>query len=246
MATGIGSGYRVRVLVLVLDSATPAITAALVRIDVVADVVAGRVELVAQRRVVDARAHGELLAPEIGEVLQAGGTGPRELAAIVAGVGPGPFTGLRVGLVTAKAMSHALGIPTYGVCSLDAIGAAATAEPAPVLVATDARRREVYWALYSGGRRVEGPAVAVPAEVAARAAQAGIRKAYGDGAHRYAEALGREAVEVVDEPRYPPADALAALAADRVRGGAPSEPLTPLYLRRPDATPAAERKPVLQ
>jgi tRNA threonylcarbamoyl adenosine modification protein YeaZ len=152
-------------------------------------------------------------------------------------------------------MGHALGIPTYGVCSLDAIGTAA-ADPAagpagpagldpagPILVATDARRREVYWALYSGGRRVDGPAVAVPAEVAVRAAQAGVRKAYGDGAHRYAEVLG---VEVVDEPRYPPADRLAALAADRIRGGAPSEPLTPLYLRRPDATPAPERKPVLR
>jgi len=224
------------VLVLVLDSATPAITAALVRI------AGGGVDVIAHRRAVDARAHGELLAPEIDEALRAGGIHPKELAAIVAGVGPGPFTGLRVGLVTAAALGQALAIPTYGVCSLDAIGFGA-AGAGPILVATDARRREVYWAIYTDGRRVEGPAVGPPAEVAVRAAQAGVQQAYGDGAHRYAEALG---VDVAGEPRYPPAEALAALAAERVRTGAPSEPLTPLYLRRPDTAPPAERKAVLQ
>jgi tRNA threonylcarbamoyl adenosine modification protein YeaZ len=221
------------VLVLVLDTATPAVTAAL------AGIAGDRVDVVAKRRTVDARAHGELLTPQVDEVLRAGGIDPHGLAAIVAGVGPGPFTGLRVGLVTAAAFGHALGIPTYGVCSLDAIGAAVAAEPAPVLVATDARRREVYWALYQGGNRIEGPSVGPPAAGASRAAEAGARLGYGDGVHRYAEALG---VEAADESRYPPADMLAALAADRVRQKAPTEPLTPLYLRRPDATPAARRK----
>ena len=122
-------------LVLALDTATPASTAALV--EVTADGLRG----VAERRSVDPRAHGERLAPEIAAILADHGARPRELAAIVAGTGPGPFTGLRVGLATAASMAQALGIPTYGVCSLDGLGRAAG--PGRVLVATDARRREV-------------------------------------------------------------------------------------------------------
>src|SRR4051812_37296571 len=104
-----------------------------------------RLELVAESIVVDARAHGEQLAPGIAAVLAEAGVRPRDLAAIVAGLGPGPFTGLRVGLVTAGVLGDTLGIPSYGVCSLDGLGAGTTGE---VLVATDARRKEVYWAAY--------------------------------------------------------------------------------------------------
>jgi tRNA threonylcarbamoyl adenosine modification protein YeaZ len=152
------------VLVLALDTATPASTAALV--EVTADVI----EVVAERRTVDARAHGERLAPEIAAVLADAGARPADLGAIVAGLGPGPFTGLRVGLVTAAAMGHALDIPTYGVCSLDALGRAAG--PGRVLVATDARRREVYYATYTDGVRETGPDVAPPADVAGALARA--------------------------------------------------------------------------
>ena len=117
----------------------------------------------AERRTVDPRAHGELLAPaDRGRSSTKPGVRPADLAAIVAGLGPGPFTGLRVGLVTAASMGQALGIPTYGVCSLDALGRAAG--PGRVLVATDARRREVYWATYLDGVRVTGPDVAKPAD----------------------------------------------------------------------------------
>lgn len=224
-------------LVLVVDSSTPAVTAALVEVS--AQGVAPR----AERRTVDARAHGELLAPQIDAVLAEAGARPTELAAIVAGLGPGPFTGLRVGLVTAATMGQVLGIPTYGVCSLDAIGhPAACGEP--VLAATDARRREIYWAVYdAAGQRLTGPSVDVPAEVAGRARDFQVSAAVGDGAHRYAEALG---LPVRAEPRYPSAQALALLAAERVRAGAPGEPLTPLYLRRPDAVAAAGYKSVLK
>ena len=97
---------------------------------------------------VDARAHGELLAPGIEWVLAEGGVRPADLTAIVAGLGPGPFTGLRVGLVTAASMGQALAVPTYGVCSLDGIGALTSDV---TLVATDARRKEVYWAVYDRG-----------------------------------------------------------------------------------------------
>lgn len=219
-------------LVLVLDTATPAVTAALVRLPA-----AGPPEQLAAEVTVDARAHGERLAPEVGAVLAAAGVTPGDLTAIVAGTGPGPFTGLRVGLVTATAMAQALGIPCYGVCSLDGIGAAAGA--GSVLVATDARRREVYWALYTDGVRDGEPRVSRPAELPGIASA---DRAVGDGALLHAEQLG---LPVTEEPRYPQPVALVALAADRVRAGAPGEQLTPLYLRRPDVTLPGARKTVL-
>lgn len=220
-------------LVLVVDSATPAVTAAL------AEVGRDGVELRAARVAVDPRAHGELLAPAIAEVLTQAGVAPDRLAAVVAGVGPGPFTGLRVGLVTAAALSQALGIAAYGVCSLDALAYGATGT---LLVATDARRREVYWAGYRDGDRIAGPAVGLPGTVAVRAKQLGADRARGDGALRYQDVLG---LPVEAEPRYPPPAALAALAAQRVRERAPGEPLTPLYLRRPDAVQPGQPKAVL-
>ncbi|MFC0031162.1 tRNA (adenosine(37)-N6)-threonylcarbamoyltransferase complex dimerization subunit type 1 TsaB [Micromonospora chaiyaphumensis] len=224
-------------LVLVVDSSTPAVTAALVEVS--ADGVAAR----AQRCTVDARAHGELLAPQVDAVLADVDARPADLAAIVAGLGPGPFTGLRVGLVTAATMGQVLGIPTYGVCSLDGIGHPAAAGE-PVLAASDARRREVYWAVYDGaGQRIAGPNVDAPAVAAERARDLAVTVAVGDGAHRYADVLG---LPVREEPRYPDALALARLAAERIRAGAPGEPLTPLYLRRPDAVAATGHKPVLQ
>ena len=223
-------------LVLVVDSSTPAVTAALVEVS--ADGVASR----AHRCTVDARAHGELLAPQVDAVLADADARPRDLGAIVAGLGPGPFTGLRVGLVTAATMGQVLGIPTYGVCSLDAIGYPA-ASGEPVLAASDARRKELYWAVYDGaGQRIVGPEVSAPAVAAARARELGATIAVGDGAHRYAEVLD---LPVRVEPRYPDATVLALLAAERIRAGASSERLTPLYLRRPDAVAAIGRKPVL-
>ena len=207
-------------LVLVLDSATPAVTAAL------ADVTAGSVAILAERVTVDGRAHGELLAPAVDAVLVASGARPRDLGAVVAGIGPGPFTGLRVGLATAAALGDALGIPTYGVCSLDGLGLTAVVR---TLVATDARRREIYWAVYSEGARLSEPAVNRPGDLG----PLDVAEAVGEGALRYADQLG---LPVRDQPRYPVAEVLLAAAAGRVRSGAPTERLTPLYLRRPDAT----------
>jgi tRNA threonylcarbamoyl adenosine modification protein YeaZ len=224
------------VLVLVVDSSTPAVTAAL------AEITDEEVRLGAQRQTVDARAHGELLAPHVAAVLREAGVGGKDLAAVVAGLGPGPFTGLRVGLVTAASMGQVLDIPTYGVCSLDALGRAA-ADGRRLLAVTDARRREVYWAAYDEtGARFTGPAVDAPAVVAGQVANLGVTVAVGEGAQRYADVL---TLPVLSEPAYPPAYALAELAADRVRAAAPGERLVPLYLRRPDAVAAATRKSVL-
>jgi len=137
------------VLVLAIDTSSPAVTAALVTT---------HGEVIAARSQLAARGHGELLAPSIAECLDAVGAPP---GAVVAGIGPGPYTGLRVGLVTAAAFAHARGIPTYGVCSLDGI-----ASQGECVVVTDARRREVYWAAYdSAGNRTDGPHVQRPADV---------------------------------------------------------------------------------
>jgi tRNA threonylcarbamoyl adenosine modification protein YeaZ len=217
------------VLVLAIDTSSAAVTAAVVAVD-------DAVRPLAQRVTVDARAHGERLAPSIAECLAEAGAAPPELDAIVVGLGPGPFTGLRVGLVTAAAMADALDIPAYGVCSLD--GIAAAVPPQPLLVAADARRREVFWARYVDGVRVDGPDVARPADVSTvdSAAMAGA------GARTYADVLGLPLLDV----DYPDPIALVRLAAPRVREQAPADPLTPLYLRRPDAVEPGARKAVTQ
>jgi tRNA threonylcarbamoyl adenosine modification protein YeaZ len=218
------------VLVLALDTSTPAVTAAL------AEVTDSGMKGVAERRTVDPRAHGELLAPQVAALLADAGATVRDLGSIVAGLGPGPFTGLRVGLVTAASLGQALGIATYGVCSLDALGRAAG--PGRVLVATDARRREVYYATYADGVRTGELDVAKPADVVVTA-----DRAVGEGALKYSDVFG---LPIDDRLLYPPGEALVALAAERIRGRLPGERLTPLYLRRPDAVESATRKTVLQ
>lgn len=226
--------YPQRVLVLTLDTATPAVTAGVVRVD------AGGVRVCAEQVVVDPRRHGELLAPAVRDVIRDAGTVPGQIDAVVAGVGPGPFTGLRVGLVTAVSFADAVGIPTYGVCSLDAVAEAADPAARRLLVATDARRREVYWAVYADGERTAGPAVTRPAELAGRLPALGVTAMAGAGAATYADVLGLPLVE----PPYPTVAGLARRAAHRLLGNGPAEPLTPLYLRRPDAVPPAARKSV--
>ena len=143
--------------VLALDTSSPAVTAAVAAIG-------DEISIAAVRTPLAARGHGELLTPSIADCLDDAGITPREVGAVVVGTGPGPFTGLRVGLVTAAAFADAIGVPAYGVCSLDAIGAACP-EVDDLLVATDARRHEVYWARYRHGVRVGEPAVSAPADV---------------------------------------------------------------------------------
>lgn len=215
-------------LVLAFDTSTPAVTVALRDEDGVR----------AQTMDVDARRHGELLAPAIARVLAAGDATPTDLTAIAVGAGPGPYTGLRVGLVTAATLADALGIPAYPVCSLDALAAGATG---PVLVATDARRREVYWAAYdTAGTRIEGPAVDRPAVVREWLDAHPDFALIGDGALLHAAAFA--GVDVAEHPRYPAAATLADIVLPDAVAGADPDPLTPIYLRRPDATPPGPRK----
>lgn len=213
-------------LVLATDTATPAVTAGVLRLG--AD---GPPELLGSRVTVDARAHVELLMPSVRAALAEAGVGFGDLDALVCGAGPGPFTGLRVGMVTAAALGDALGIGVHPVCSLDGIAHEAGG---PVLVVTDARRREVYWARYdAAGTRVDGPQVARPADVPT----AGVTRAAG------AAAALLDVVAVA--PEHPGPVGLVAVAAGALRSGAPPAALTPLYLRRPDAVEPGARKRVL-
>ena len=247
--------------------------------------------MLAEHTEIDARRHGELLAPGIEKVLAAAGRSRTDLTGIAVGVGPGPFTGLRVGLVTARALGDALDIPVHGVCTLDILAAAAAAVPGTTpqgsannadtagnadvagiadivaasadgvagatsvssansanavfaaaggrfAVATDARRREVYWAVYDlTGHRETDPAVDRPADIAERLAEFAVA---GQGPLLYPDQF-----PYALSPALPSAAVLAELVARRLRE-APEAllPPIPLYLRRPDAVEPGARKSV--
>lgn len=210
---------------LAIDTATPAVTVAL------RDAEGARGE---SSQLTKGGRHGEMLAPAIARLLDDAGAVPADLTAVAVGVGPGPFTGLRVGLVTAAAFGDALGIPVYGACSLDVLAWQSGREQ-PFLVATDARRKEVYWARYTDARtRRTEPAVGRPHELATSEPVLG-----------QAPALYPEHFPGGVAPEYPSASALAELVAAQLARG--EDPLTPapLYLRRPDARAPGPRKQVL-
>jgi tRNA threonylcarbamoyl adenosine modification protein YeaZ len=208
-------------LILAFDTAGPAVSAAVHDGDRVLGEASGA----------GAMAHGELLAPAIADALAQAGASMSDLTDVAVGVGPGPFTGLRVGVVTALTLGSALGVSTHGVCSLDVL-AAAVPLGGPFIAATDARRKEVYWALYDAGSRIEGPAVDHPAELAAL--HRGV-PVFGRGAELYADILNAQPG---------PLDPSAAVLAAGVAAGTFDElPLKPLYLRRPDvAAPSAPKR----
>lgn len=204
--------------ILAFDTATPAVTVA----------VHDGADVVAFESAVDARRHGELLAPAIAMVLAKAGAQHSDLTAIAVGTGPGPYTGLRVGLVTARVLGSALDVRVDGVCTLDIIAAEArhAAGGGEFIVATDARRREVYWAKYAAsGARLSEPEVSLPALVPSGLPVAG----EGPVLHAGLGAAG------VLEPRYPSAALLAQIAADHLAAGIQPGPAEALYLRRPDA-----------
>jgi tRNA threonylcarbamoyl adenosine modification protein YeaZ len=225
------------VLVLTLDTSTPAVTAAVSRV-----MPARAVATLASRAEVATNRHGELLAPMIEAVLAAAGAVPGDLTAVGVGLGPGPFTGLRVGIMTAAAMTDALAIPAYGACSLDVIAHSVRSEDFSYAVMTDARRKQVYWASYDEiGRRVDGPDVGTPAAVAEHLAGR-VTHVAGSGATLYRKQLA--GFTLVEGHEYPDAAVLAQLMMKPVLKRAPGDQLTPLYLRRPDATPPGRPKQV--
>ncbi|MBR8740956.1 tRNA (adenosine(37)-N6)-threonylcarbamoyltransferase complex dimerization subunit type 1 TsaB [Nocardiopsis sp. MG754419] len=216
-------------LLLAFDTATPAVTAAIGETDT-----DGAFTLRASAGSVDARRHGELLTPTVQELLTEAGLTLADLDHVAVGVGPGPYTGLRVGLATGHALADALGIPCHGVVTLDAL-AFATKRTDPFLGMTDARRKEVFWARYDDHlTRVGGVRVDRPSEIDTEGLPL-----VGDGARMYTEALGAPA----EEPYLPDAAAMAELALLRLHRGEKLPDPNPLYLRRPDAVePGAPKK----
>lgn len=213
-------------MILAFDTATPLVTVALH--DGARDG-----EVLAERRSEQPMKHGEQLAPLIAEVLDDAGADRSQLDLVAVGAGPGPFTGLRVGLVTARTLGHVLDVPVRAVCSLDVLAVEAFdtgAVSGEFLVATDARRKEVYVAGYRNGVRLSGPEVLKPA-----AAASGL-PVVGEGARLYPDAF--------PNPVGPARPSAAWLA--RVVAGERAEilPPEPLYLRRPDAATPGTPKPV--
>lgn len=212
-------------MLLAFDTASPTVTVAL----------HDGSDVVAEEAAASGMRHGEQLAPLIDRVLGAAAIAPADLTGIAVGVGPGPFTGLRVGLVTARTMAHVLQVPVHGVCSLDVLAVEAVDRgivDGEFAVATDARRKEVYFASYDGaGRRLSGPVVDRPAALAT-----GL-PVVGEGASLYPDAFPH-----AREPLRPGAGWLArAVIAGTVQTGEPE----PLYLRRPDAEIPRPPKAVL-
>lgn len=214
------------------------------------------------RTVADSRAHVEQLMPLIRDCLADAGRELRHVELIVVGMGPGPFTGLRVGIVTAEVLGVALAVPIHRICSLDVLAAQHVAAAPAVeaesgglaaaatatgqrhlgppgttadeardefLVATDARRREVYWARYDAtGRRIGGPGVSPPADVPRL-------PTIGPAVDLYPDQL-----LAAPGPRSLDPGLLAELGP-----GLPEVGSEPLYLRRADASEPTRPKSVL-
>lgn len=186
--------------------------------------------VLATATVADQMAHVEQLMPLVSDCVDAAAVRVADLGQLVVGLGPGPFTGLRVGIVTAQVLSHVLRIGLRGVCSLDVLAAQFAGDsPGEFVVATDARRREVYWARYSPlGVRLGEPRVSRPSDVPRL-------PAIGPAADLYADQL-----QAVPGPRSMDPGVLATTGATLPDAGH-----EPLYLRHPDATELTRPKSVL-
>jgi tRNA threonylcarbamoyl adenosine modification protein YeaZ len=216
--------------------------------------------VIAERAELEGRRHAEVLAPMLRDVLDEAAIGGADVESIVCGVGPGPYTGLRVGIASARALGLAWGRPVVGICSLDAIAAAvfASGRADAVGVASDARRHEVYWAWYDEqGARTAGPQVARADDIDPDLRSRGWA-GHGAAIHResfavlldateeflYPQAgwIGRRADELISQGvRVSRAGIELSSHGDDGRGtssalaGLRLLPPEPLYLRRPDA-----------
>lgn len=205
-------------MLLAIDTSTPLVSVAVCSPDA---------EVVAAGTSTRPLAHGESLAPLVHELLADAGRSATSLTQVGVGTGPGPFTGLRVGLVTARVLGLALGVPVRGVCSLDVVAAQTVASGVdePFVVVSDARRKELFHASYDErGRRLGGPHVDRPAVLLGGHDDLLV---VGPGVSVHPDAFARTA-----GPDHVEAAALARLLVD---GEAEVTDPDPLYLRRPDA-----------
>ena len=215
-------------LVLGIDTATPVTTVALV----FCDSSTGAIDVINERSHDDARRHGEVLPQLIADLVTVAGYRPADLEAVFVGVGPGAYTGLRVGIATAQAMGQSLGIPVAASVTLDAIAFASGREQ-PFAVVTDARRRELFVSTYYDYRtpkdepRVMGPeTVASELGVLPLVALPSTPSVPG---HSYLEGTGPSAANICR------------VVAHRQSKGVTTQPVQPLYLRRPDVTASGQK-----
>jgi tRNA threonylcarbamoyl adenosine modification protein YeaZ len=183
----------------------------------------GSRRVLAERATEDTRRHAEVIGPFLQGVLEDAGITPADVTGVVAGMGPGPFTGLRVGIVAARTFAAARGVPVLPLVSHDAVAAEAV-DGEPFVGLTDARRREVHWTVYDQtGTRTAGPGLARPADL--------------DDVLGASRQFRRVTAVTI------PAGRLGVLAADRLASGGPFAQDTPLYLREPDVTmPGAPKR----
>lgn len=196
--------------------------------------------IVAHQHETTPRRHVESLIPLMDRTLRDAGVSLDAVTGVAVGVGPGAFTGLRVGIATATSLAVARGVPCVGVSSLDAVAHQARLDgsvgaDAAIVVALDAKRREVFWAAYRDGRRASEPAVSDPRDLASAAADG--LAVLGDAVVSYPDVFAGGIVA------WPDAAAIASIAA----GASPFEavPPRPVYVRRPDVTVPAAPKSVL-
>jgi len=182
-------------------------------------------------------AHASELMPALAEVMNRADVGWGDLDAIAVGVGPGMFTGLRIGIATARGLARGSGLPLRPVSSLAALAAGIEAPLRLPLI--DARRGEVFGALYDGDERVWPPVAIPPEELVRRLRDDGFApRAAGDGSVRFREVLEKAGIQV--EPDDSEAHVVRALHVCRLGAGAPEAPpeaVLPDYLRDPDAKP---------
>jgi tRNA threonylcarbamoyladenosine biosynthesis protein TsaB len=221
-------------LILGLETATPQIGVA----------IGGHEGVIASAHVRHERKHAETLVPMVQFVCAQAGVDLDDLAAIAVDIGPGLFTGLRVGIATAKGLAYALKVPTVGVSSLDLVAFPLRFSSRLVVTAIDARRGEVFHAGYrqvpGGLQRVMGPGVCSPRELASELlAMRDEVLLVGDGAVRYQEVFDEVGPLEIAEAglAYPDAGSLVQLAHARAlrEEFAPHWSLEPMYLRQPDA-----------
>ncbi|MEM7325614.1 MAG: tRNA (adenosine(37)-N6)-threonylcarbamoyltransferase complex dimerization subunit type 1 TsaB [Actinomycetota bacterium] len=188
------------------------------------------------------RRHAEEMSPRLQEALARAGMAFGDVERLAVDVGPGRFTGLRVGLATVRALAYALDLPVVGLSSLQILAAGALSDTGewpdePVTAVIDARRAEVFQQTFVGGEPVAGPAVGQPEELNASAAGLVL----GDGADRYAEHYDRSGLHHRRD-RNPRAASMLVLAG--TSAGVTGTAITPLYLRDPDAKPNIKTRPV--
>jgi tRNA threonylcarbamoyladenosine biosynthesis protein TsaB len=225
--------------ILGFDTATAASSVCVLRADGEAFEVDPPVE-----RLFEPPGHARELMPAIDQAMREAGLGFADLDAIAVGIGPGMFTGLRIGIATAHGLAHGRGIPLHPVSSLAALAegisnanANANAKDQPMLPLIDARRGELFAAAYRGADELEPPFVGSPAEVVARAPQGAL--AAGDGSIRFREAL--ESAGILVAPGDSRMHVVRGLHICRLGAAAaptPPEAVVPCYLRAPDAKPS--------